>query len=84
MIEGASFPDAYSRLLRRIVMLPQSRVGSHERNTLNWQLSAFDRHNVRLNLAVDSTPPEPLGDGFSCDVGRFAKPRFVPRLDLAS
>ena len=39
---------------------------------------------MRLNLAVDRTRPEPLGDSFGCDVGCFAKPRFVARLDLVA
>jgi hypothetical protein len=39
---------------------------------------------MRLNLAVDRTPPERLGDSFGCDVACFAKPRFVARLDLVS
>ena len=53
-------------------------------STFNWRRSAFDRDDVRLNLAVDRTPPEPLGDSFRCDVGGFAKPRFVARLDVVS
>jgi hypothetical protein len=47
-------------------------------------LSAFDSDNVRLNLAVDGTRTEPLGDRFGCDVGCLVKPRFVTRLDLVS
>src|SRR5207237_1054515 len=48
------------------------------------RLSAFDSDDVRLNLAVDRTRSEPLGDSFGCDVGCFAEPRFVARLDLVS
>ena len=60
---------------------PYSRA---QRTTLNWWLSAFDSDNVRLNLAVDRTRPEPLGDSFRCHVGCFAKSGLVARLDLVS
>src|ERR1035438_9430737 len=46
--------------------------------------SAFDGDDVRLNLAVHATRPEPSGDGFGCDVGRFAEPRLAMHLDFAT
>jgi hypothetical protein len=52
------------------------------RNTLNSRLSAFDGDNVCLDLAVHIASPEPLGDRFRRDVGCFAEPRDVARLDL--
>ena len=49
---------------------------------LNSRLSAFDGDNVCLDLAVHSLAPKPLGDRFRRDVGCFAEPRGVARLDL--
>jgi hypothetical protein len=59
-------------------------LSSSDCQRTDGRLSAFDSDNVRLNLAVDRSRPEPLGDSFGCDVGCFAKPRFVARLDLVS
>lgn len=47
-------------------------------------LSAFNADNVCLDPAVDSAPPEPLGDSLRRDVGCFAKPRGIAGLDLIS
>lgn len=46
--------------------------------------SAFDGDNVRLDLAVDSSSPEPSGDSLRRNVGRFAKPGRIEGLDLIS
>ena len=54
-----------------------------DRHTHNSRLSVFDSDNVRLDLAVHGPPPEPLGDRLRRDVGRFAEPRSVARIDLA-
>lgn len=51
---------------------------------LHSRPSVFDGDNVRLNLAVHSASPEPAGDRFRGDVGGFAEPRRVTRLDLAA
>ena len=59
-------------------------IGGLERNTHNAPLSVFDGDNVRLNLAVYSPPPEPLGDSFRRKVGCFAEARGVARLDLVA
>ena len=53
-----------------------------KRITRNSRPSVFDGDNVCLDLAVDRPPPEALGDSFRDDVGCFAKPRGVARLDL--
>jgi hypothetical protein len=39
---------------------------------------------MRLYLAVHGSPPEPLGNRFGCNSGRFAEPRGSARLDLVS
>src|SRR5688500_18849332 len=44
----------------------------------------FNGDDMRLDLAVDSAPPEPLGDCLLRDVGCFAKPRGIAGLDLIS
>jgi hypothetical protein len=46
--------------------------------------SRFDSDDVRLNLAAHRARPEAPGDGLGGDVGRFAEPRFVARLDLVA
>lgn len=46
--------------------------------------SALNGDYVCLNLAVHRTRPEPLGNRFRCDVGCFAEPRLVTRLDLVA
>ena len=54
-----------------------------ERNP-RGSLSAFDGDNVCLDLAVDSSSPEPFGNSLRRDVGRFAKPGRIAGLDLIS
>src|SRR5688572_7571010 len=51
---------------------------------LAFIVSAFDGDNMCLDLAVHRAAPEALGDGLGRDVGCFAKPRGVARLDLVS
>ena len=46
------------------------------------RLLAFRRDDVSLDLAVDVSALETLGDGVLGEVGRFAEPRLVPRLDF--
>jgi hypothetical protein len=83
---------------RRLTMRPtsvarrESRAGEERswpcssglfgRDTRKSPRSVFKGDNVRLDLAVYSSPPEPPGDGFRRNVGGFAKPRGVARLDL--
>jgi hypothetical protein len=55
-----------------------------ERNSFDSRPSGPYGDNVRLDLGVHSPPPEPLGDRFGRDVGRFAEQRRVARLDLVS
>ena len=44
---------------------------------------SFNSDNVCLDLAVDGAPAEALGNGFRRDVGCFAEPGGIARLDLA-
>ena len=46
--------------------------------------SVFDADNVRLDLSIDLAPSESLGNGLRRQVGRFAEPRLVLRLDLVA
>jgi hypothetical protein len=55
-----------------------------ERNTHNSRMSVFDGDNVRLDLAVDRAPPEPLGDSLRRNVGGFTEPGGTAGLDLIS
>ena len=48
--------------------------GMLERDTHNSRLSVFDSDNVRLDLAVHRSAPEPPGDSFSRNVGCFGEP----------
>jgi hypothetical protein len=43
---------------------------------------SFNGDDVCLDFTVDSTPPEPLGDGFRGDIGCFAEPRGIAGLYL--
>src|SRR5215471_4864407 len=77
--EAPNVPHYRRALLLRI------RVHSVVRAlSLSPQLSSFNGDNVCLDLAVHSTPPEPLADSLRRDVGCFAKPRGIAGLDLIS
>src|SRR5258706_2727546 len=67
-------------------MLPRatSPVKPVNRHPCAHYRSPFDGNNVRLDLAVDRAPPEPLADSLRRDVGRFAKPRGIAGFDLTS
>ena len=62
--------------------LPQCNSGLHFTRAYRPRSSAFNGDYVRLDLAVDSAPAEPPGDGFRRDIGCFAEPRGIAGLDL--
>ncbi len=64
-------------------MLPvPSQPSEPERGTRNPRPSAFVGDNVCLDIAVHIHSPEPPGDRFRRDVGGFAEPRRIARLDF--
>src|SRR5262249_63317 len=67
---------------RRALLLRASGYMRLLQRYLPPQVSSFNGDNVCLDLAVHSTPPEPLADSLRRDVGCFAKPRGIAGLDL--